>query len=131
MLAGNVTALLSPLIFIPILTFTFGKQNYDWVSMKQIRKVDDSEILRRASLDAEIAPPVVTQSAEQEVVEQTKLRKAAIIARSMTAVMTLVLLVLWPMPLYGTGYIFSRKFFTGKSMMVNLCAVKPLKLNYI
>lgn len=131
MLAGNVTALLSPLIFIPILTYTFGKQNYDWVSMKEIRKVDDSEILRRASVDAEIAPPVISQSAEQEAVEQTKLRKAAIIARSMTAVMTLALLILWPMPLYGTGYIFSKKFFTGKSMMVNPCAIELLKLIYI
>ncbi|RVX66629.1 hypothetical protein B0A52_09380 [Exophiala mesophila] len=113
MLAGNVTALLSPLIFIPVLTFAFGKQNYDWESMKQIRKVDDSEILRRASVDAEMARTVTTQSAEQEAAEQTKLRKSAIIARSLTGVMTLVLLVLWPMPLYGTGYIFSKKFFTG------------------
>lgn len=24
-----------------------------------------------------------------------------------------MLLVLWPMPLYGSGYIFSKKFFTG------------------
>lgn len=26
---------------------------------------------------------------------------------------TLIFLVLWPMPLYGTGYVFSKKFFTG------------------
>lgn len=26
---------------------------------------------------------------------------------------TLAFLVLWPMPLYGTGYIFSKNFFTG------------------
>ncbi|KIV97412.1 hypothetical protein PV10_01167 [Exophiala mesophila] len=113
MLAGNVTALLSPLIFIPVLTFAFGKQNYDWESMKQIRKVDDSEILRRASVDAEMARTVIMQSAEQEAAEQTKLHKSAIIARSLTGIMTLALLVLWPMPMYGTGYIFSKKFFTG------------------
>lgn len=114
MLAGNVTALLSPLIFVPILTYTFGKQNYDWVSMKEIRKVDDSEIIRRASVDAEIVQTITTQSAEQEAAEQAKLKKAAIIARSMTVFMTIALLVLWPMPLYGTGYIFSKKFFTGE-----------------
>ena len=26
---------------------------------------------------------------------------------------TIVLLVLWPFPLYGSGYIFSKSFFTG------------------
>ena len=28
MLAGNVVALLSPLVFVPVLTYTFGPQNY-------------------------------------------------------------------------------------------------------
>ena len=28
MLAGNVVALLSPLIFVPVLTYAFGPQNY-------------------------------------------------------------------------------------------------------
>ena len=115
MLAGNVTALLSPLIFVPILTYSFGKQNYDWQSMKDIRKVDDSEIIRRASMDAELVQAQVIQSREDEIAEQTKLKKAAFIARSITVFMSIALLVLWPMPLYGTGYIFSKKFFTGES----------------
>jgi len=115
MLAGNVTALLSPIVFVPILTFAFGKQNYDWQSMKNIRRVDDSDIIRRSSVDAEIVQTPTTQTPEEEAAEQKKLSKAAIIARTMTVVMTLALLVLWPMPLYGTGYIFSKKFFTGRS----------------
>jgi urea-proton symporter len=114
MLAGNVTALLSPIIFIPILTFAFGRQNYNWESMRQIRKGDDTEIIRRASVDSEIQREVLARTAEQEAAEQKKLNKAAIISRSLTVFMTLALLVLWPMPLYGTGYIFSKSFFTGK-----------------
>merc|ERR1711881_355275 len=78
MLAGNVAALLSPMIYVPVLTFVFGRQNYDWVSMQQIH-----------------------------------LMKAAKIARWMTVVMTVCFLVLWPMPLYGSGYVFSKPFFTG------------------
>merc|ERR1711977_108021 len=39
--------------------------------------------------------------------------RASKIAGWTTVTMTLVLLVLWPMPLYGTGYVFSKKFFTG------------------
>lgn len=118
MLAGNVTALLSPLIFVPVLTFAFGQQNYDWQSMRAIRKGDDSEIIRRASVSVEsdVVPTadVPDETAEQEAVEQKKLKKAAIIARSLTAFMTVALLVLWPMPMYGSGYVFSKKFFTGR-----------------
>lgn len=122
MLAGNVTALLSPIVFVPILTYTFGPQNYDWVSMKQIRKGDDTEIIRRASVDieAEIVPTVTSQSMEEQAAEQTKLRKAAIISRSLTGFMTIAMLVLWPMPMYGSGYIFSKKFFTGMYFHVTL-----------
>lgn len=117
MLAGNVTALLTPLVFVPVLTFAFGKQNYDWESMKAIRKGDDSDIVQRASVDAEIQREHadVIRAAEQEAADSAKLNKAALIARSITAILILTILILWPMPLYGTGYIFSKKFFTGKA----------------
>lgn len=117
MLAGNVAALLSPLIFVPVLTYGFGRQNYDWQSMKNIKRGDDTEIVRRASLDLEQVPGhlgPLGQTAQEEEQEQKKLWKSAIIARTLTGCMTVALLVLWPMPLYGSGYIFSKKFFTGK-----------------
>lgn len=116
MLAGNVTALLSPLLFVPVLTYGFGRQNYDWESMKAIRRGDDSDIIRRASVSVEsdIVPTATTLSADRDAAEQAKLKKAAIISRSLTALMTIALLVLWPMPMYGSGYVFSKKFFTGK-----------------
>jgi hypothetical protein len=46
MLVGNVVALCSPLIFIPLLTYVppFKPQKYDWVSMATIAKGDDSEM---------------------------------------------------------------------------------------
>jgi len=115
MLAGNVTALLSPLVFIPALTYGFGRQNYDWLSMRAIRKGDDSEIIRRASVSVEsdVMPTANPESPEDDAVEQAKLKKAAMISRSLTAFMTIAMLVLWPMPMYGSGYVFSKKFFTG------------------
>jgi urea-proton symporter len=115
MLAGNVAALLSPMVFIPILTFAFGRQKYDWVSMTEIRVGDDTDIAKSAHIDLELTPGADRRSstAEADAAEQRKLKKAALIARTMTVVMTLILLVLWPMPLYGSGYIFSKKFFTG------------------
>ncbi|KAL9116133.1 MAG: hypothetical protein Q9227_000502 [Pyrenula ochraceoflavens] len=113
MLAGNCVALLSPLIFIPILTFAFGRQRYDWESMKKIKKGDDSELAASAHMDLEVIPGENEQSEAAQAEEHRILERAAFIARSMTLCLTVSLLVLWPMPMYGSSYIFSKKFFTG------------------
>src|SRR5438046_2074361 len=113
MLAGNVVALLSPLIFIPVLTYAFGVDDYDYESMKAIRKGDDTDLAVAAHVDLELIPGEMHRTAAEEEEEQAKLLRASKIAKSMTVFMTLALLVLWPMPLYGTGYVFSKKFFTG------------------
>lgn len=113
MLAGNVVALLSPLIFVPIFTYALGPQHYDWVSMKAIRKGDDHDLAAAAHVDLELIPGERNHSVAEDAEEQAKLKKASRIARYMTVFMTLALLVLWPMPMYGSGYVFSKKFFTG------------------
>lgn len=113
MLAGNVVSLLTPMIFIPILTLVWKSPKYDWVSMKLIRRADDKDLADAANIDIELVPGETIESAEQEAEEQRKLQRAAKIARTLTVILTLAFLVLWPMPLYGTGYIFSKTFFTG------------------
>ncbi|KAE8451376.1 hypothetical protein EG329_004005 [Mollisiaceae sp. DMI_Dod_QoI] len=113
MLAGNVMALLSPLIFTPLFTLIFGVDHYDWVSMAAIRKGDDHDMAAEAHIDLELIPGEREESATEYEEEQKKLLRASKIAKSMTVILTLALLVLWPMPMYGTGYIFSKKFFTG------------------
>lgn len=82
--------------------------------MKNIRLVDDSDVTAAAHLDIEqVVGRHTALSAEDEAAEQTKLLRASKIAKITTATMTLVFLVLWPMPLYGTGYVFSQSFFSG------------------
>lgn len=112
MLAGNVVALLSPLIFVPVLTFAFGPQNYDYQSMLEIRRGDDRELAEDAKIDIELVPGEGNTTESDLLAEQAMLKHASFIAKTMTAVMTLCFLVLWPMPMYGTGYVFSKKFFT-------------------
>ncbi|KAK3069215.1 urea active transporter [Teratosphaeriaceae sp. CCFEE 6253] len=115
MLAGNVVSLLAPVLFIPLCSFLPGlaTPKYDWLSMKLIRKGDDSDMAAAAHLDLELVPGESRQSDHEEQMEQHQLLRAAKIARYMTLFLTLVLLVLWPFPLYGTQYVFSKKFFTG------------------
>lgn len=115
MLAGNVAALLSPIVFSPVLTYLFGPQNYDYESMRAIRKVDDSDVAAAAHVDLELVPgenPSPRQEEEEEE-ETKKLNKAAFMSRGLTIGMVICFLLLWPIPMYGSGYVFSRKFFTG------------------
>ncbi|KAK9458739.1 uncharacterized protein V1516DRAFT_697433 [Lipomyces oligophaga] len=114
MLAGNVVALLSPLLFVPVLTFIGGPANYDWESMKNIRRVDDDEdgIVNETA----IARSESSQEGEKTIDESstvTALARASKIARILTVFMAVSFLVLWPMPMYGSKYVFSKRFFTG------------------
>lgn len=106
-----MTALLSPLIFVPFLTFTCGRQNYNWELMKHISRGDDSEVVRHSSVAQE--PIHEHHDYTNDEAEQKHLAGAAKIARWMTLAMTLCFLILWPFPLYGSGYIFSGQFSTG------------------
>ncbi|CAK7269781.1 urea active transporter [Sporothrix epigloea] len=110
MLAGNVVALLSPLVLIPLFTLIFGMDKYDWQSMLTIRRGDDDEA---AILDPENATSTTAAVIEASKEEQARLIKAGRISKIVTTFMAVSFLVLWPMPMYGSGYIFSKRFFTG------------------
>ncbi|TDZ61839.1 putative urea active transporter 1 [Colletotrichum trifolii] len=115
MLAGNLTSLLSPVVFVPLLTFIppFKPQKYDWQSMLNIRQADDQDLTDATNGDVENVREARLQHVGNSQEEKIKLDRAAKIARWLTVAVTLILLVLWPMPLYGSGYIFSKTFFTG------------------
>ncbi|KAJ5746637.1 hypothetical protein N7520_011819 [Penicillium odoratum] len=113
MLAGNVAALLSPVVISPVLTLIFGSQNYDYVSMREIRKVDDTEVAADAHIDIELVPGEIGPSQDDNEEETRKLNKAAFYSRTLTVFMAFAMLILWPIPMYGTSYVFSKKFFTG------------------
>lgn len=141
MLVGNVVALLSPAIYSPILTLIFKSQNFDWEILKQIKKVDESEELENVlptrsndanednsnASDQDFEKLNVVRSQVSEVVdalanskyvqqardEESHLRKSAKIAGYLSLFLSIAMLVIWPMPMYGSRYVFSKKFFTG------------------
>lgn len=83
MLVGNIVALLSPLIFIPILTYLppFRPQRYDWQSMLSIRAADDRDVAegdpeRLPEEEEEPSAASAAAAAEQEE-ETAKLNKSA------------------------------------------------------
>lgn len=87
MLAGNVAALLSPVVFIPILTLIFGMDHYDWKSMLAIRKGDDHDVAGEAGVDLEETVGGHEETAAEFEEEQRKLERAGKISKIMTVVM--------------------------------------------
>jgi len=113
MLVGNVVALLSPIFFVGVLTI-IKPDNYDFESMKAIELDNDDDQLPPGDTEMQLtATPVHRLTREELLAEAEHLSRASLIAKSLAAFLTIALLVLWPMPMYGTGYIFSLKFFTG------------------
>lgn len=119
MLAGNVVALLSPLVFVPLLTYAFGADDYDWATMAAIKQGDDADVspadlkvgeLEEGGGGGAPLPGVILMAPEQDM---AKLKRASRLAKWLTLVMAVSFLVLWPMPMYGSGYVFSKPFFTG------------------
>jgi urea-proton symporter len=113
MLAGNVVALLAPVVLVPIFSLIGGLDKYDWQTMMDIRKGDDHDLAQDAGLDLEEVVGGHEETQAEFEQEQSMLKRALKISVTTTIAMTLVLLILWPMPLYGSGYIFSKSFFTG------------------
>lgn len=127
MLTGNVVALLAPFILIPVLTLVFRPQRFDWNILKSITRVDEEEELMEAESqtpDPEKLAPVrsqVTQVAhtmalgqlDEYAAESARLNKAFKIALTICGVLAVCLILLWPIPMYGSGYVFSKRFFTG------------------
>ncbi|KAK6350988.1 hypothetical protein TWF718_004166 [Orbilia javanica] len=111
MLVGNLIALLSPILFIPLFTIIFGPQNYDWTTMRtEIKLVDDSEFLKE---DANIRTIQHEAVGEEYEAQQKLLKRKSLIAKVVASTLTVCLLLLWPIPMYGSKYVFSEKFFTG------------------
>jgi urea-proton symporter len=108
-----VVALLAPVVLIPVLTYALGPQHYDWKSMMEIRRGDDHDLADSAGVDLENTVGGHVETTAELEVEQAKLMRASKISKWATIIMTLAFLVLWPFPMYGSGYIFSKPFFTG------------------
>ncbi|CAF0977564.1 unnamed protein product [Rotaria sp. Silwood1] len=101
MLVGNLVALCSPIIFVPILSLIApDKVLYDFNSMKEIKR-DNEESKNSSDVNAD--------DMEREIILLTRNSK---VARITAVILTLCLIILWPWPMFGTSYVFSKPFFS-------------------
>ncbi|UJR18934.1 hypothetical protein I4U23_022063 [Adineta vaga] len=101
MLVGNLVALLTPFIFIPL--FSFIKPDeipYDFKSMREIKLIDD---------DLPNPNRINTEDVEHGIIY---IKENSRFVRLLAIGITICLIIIWPWPLYGTSYIFNERFFT-------------------
>ncbi|KAF7194241.1 putative urea active transporter 1, partial [Pseudocercospora fuligena] len=112
LVAGNMMALTCPIVVTPLITF-IKPDNYDWTDLHlKIRPQEESQY--RPSAHAII-------ETSDDSANDTLLRSRNI-SIGLSVVLTLALLVLWPIPMYATHYVFSEGFFTGWIVVVFLWA---------
>ncbi|KAI9263268.1 Sodium:solute symporter family-domain-containing protein [Phascolomyces articulosus] len=108
MLAGNLVALFSP-VFITVPLSLIWPQNYSFDGTRQIEQVKEDTVV----VDQE-QPVVTTQQDEDEKeAEQIRMAKSAKFAKISSICLALALFILWPMPMFGSQYVFSLPFFRG------------------
>jgi len=112
MLAGNVVALLSPLLVIAICTLIWKPSSFDFKELRKIKPVNDNP---EDSNDPvmEVDEDDDSEYVYQDPKETELLDRYAKIARIICLVLAVSFLLIWPIPMYGSSYVFSKKFFTG------------------
>lgn len=105
---GNAVSLVSGALYSIVLTFVFGPDTFDWDLLKTgIRVVDDSDIagLTAEQIAQQLAGETLTPDAERS------LRRGKFKAILTACVLCAIFVVIFPMPMYGTNYVFSKPFF--------------------
>jgi urea-proton symporter len=112
LVAGNIVSLGSPLILTPLITYLWP-ENFDWYILKEeIKRGSDEHITMSATNPANAAAVV---EIERNAEEQNE--KSLITARNRSLFLgwflTISLVILWPIPMYASSYVFSPTFFRG------------------
>ncbi|TVY20827.1 putative urea active transporter 1, partial [Lachnellula arida] len=111
--AGNMLALTAPIVLTPLITY-ISPEDYDFERFKDLQQVDDRDFDAANGIND---TKTVGEKTRKEVaaIEQNsaELLKARNLAIGAALFVMISLTILWPIPMYATGYIFSQKFFTG------------------
>lgn len=123
LVAGNMISLCGPIVLTPLLSM-IKPQIYDWEELKSLKTDYTSDDgVDVVSVPIPMEEPVAESFApnhfdiEEVVSTDNYLRRARGKGLVYAAVLCLALLILWPIPMYGTGY--------GKHLPQRLCHKPP------
>lgn len=103
MLAGNVVALLLPMPIVYFISM-LKPENYDFSETKTAIKLVESDEGDMTTRKME---------AEEAAVEEAELIKSSNFAKLSSVVLTIALIVVWPLPLFFSNWVFDKTFFRG------------------
>jgi Na+/proline symporter len=122
MMSGNIVALISP-IFVTVTISLIKPDNFNFDTTRAIQRVDDSKQEEPVSGDfneGEQASSSNNSSTTAEGVqnittdeEELAMAKSSRFAKVCSIILSLILVVLWPLPMFFSKYVFSKPFFTG------------------
>lgn len=92
LVAGNMTSLCGPIIVTPLLTY-LRPEDFDWDVLKRLESDRDSSGMTEEHGTGEDAKAL-----------DARLRRSRNKACLLAAFLCLSFLILWPIPMYGTGY---------------------------
>ncbi|MCJ1287409.1 hypothetical protein MMC26_006758 [Xylographa opegraphella] len=106
---GNGTSLACGILYSIICSYAFGPEDFDWERFKTVRVVDDSDVqgVSKEQLEQQLKRELLSPE------EERRLRRGKKQGIVLAAVLCAIFVVLWPLPMYGTRYIFSPGFFVG------------------
>lgn len=118
-LGSMLISTFSPLVWIPIIQIFTGHAHYNFDQLREFHIAESSDISEISSStvpekDSEKVTTENTSSISYKWAgKKSRLNVYVVAARVICAFLVLSLLIIFPMPLYGSGYVFSRPFFTG------------------
>lgn len=112
LVAGNIVALGSPLVLTPLITY-ISPENFDWNILKDELKRGSDEHITVSATSPEHAAVLIEEERREEEENEKSLIKARNRSLFLGWFLTISLVILWPIPMYASSYVFSQKFFTG------------------
>jgi len=96
LVAGNMMSLCGPIIATPVLTY-LRPDDFDWGVLKQLKSDRDVE-----ETSVTVHGQGIVEDDSKAI--DTRLRKSRNKACALAGFLCLSFLILWPIPMYGTGY---------------------------
>lgn len=109
---GNMIAVGSPLIICPILVF-IKPANFDWNELLKIKQDDNKEFDEKHGKRGFTADEATELALIEHQTEMKEINRDRKIGFGSCLFFCLFFLLLFPIPLYGSKYIFSKAFFRG------------------
>ncbi|KAM0818612.1 putative urea active transporter protein [Seiridium cardinale] len=120
----NLLALLAPVELTPLITY-IKLENYDFEKFKELKQVDDTAFaidIKDGHLPIKTAMERTEEELQNHEAMETEPLSAMNIALGLGLFIAISTTILWPIPIYGSSYVFSKNLFAGWIVVTSIWA---------